>query len=91
MDNRISIEKLMEFVVPVTESGCWIWIGSTQEGKERANAGRENAYPDRFFWEAHFGHIPAGLRVCHKCNVQCCVNPSHLCLKSAERQPSEMA
>jgi hypothetical protein len=90
MDNRMSIEKLMEFVVPVTESGCWIWIGSMQEDNERTSVERENAHPDEFFWEAHFGNIPTGLRVSHKCNVQCCVNPSHLCLKSAERRSSKL-
>lgn len=91
MDNRFTIEKLMEFVVPVTESGCWIWIGSTQGDNERSNAEWENMHPDRFIWEIYFGHIPSGLQVCHKCKVQFCVNPRHLCLTSSEEPLSETA
>ncbi|CAI8849374.1 HNH endonuclease [Methylocaldum szegediense] len=91
MDNRISIERLMEWVVPVTESGCWIWIGSVPADGERIDVEWESLHPDRFFWEIHYGHIPSGQCVCHKCNVQYCVNPNHLFLKASRAASSETA
>lgn len=34
----------------------------------------------RFSWLIHYGPIPAGMCVCHHCDVQGCVNPDHLFL-----------
>jgi hypothetical protein len=34
----------------------------------------------RFAWLASRGDIPAGMEVCHRCDVTRCVNPDHLFL-----------
>lgn len=84
MDNKTAVKTLMEFVVPVTESGCWLWIGDTQDDYAHMYINGEDVCADRAFWEEQHGSIPNGLCVCHKCNVLSCVNPTHLCLKAQE-------
>ena len=85
MDNHTTIEELMKFVIPVTESGCWIWMGERQDDNGYVNIDGEDVCVDRLSWELQHGRIPNGLYVCHKCNVWCCVNPDHLFLKATER------
>lgn len=83
MENQEWIDRFMKYIVPVTESGCWIWIGA-QEDENGLNVDGESVRPDRLSWEIHFGSIPNGQCIGHKCTVQCCVNPNHLCLVSRE-------
>jgi hypothetical protein len=65
--------------IPVTESGCWLWIGALDKegyGVFGINGKQKRAH--RVSYEAHIGKIPDGLCLDHKCRVRCCVNPSHL-------------
>lgn len=58
--------------------GCWLWTGSRRHryGEFWVNGKRE--YPHRVSFELANGPIPAGLVVCHKCDVPLCVRPDHL-------------
>ncbi len=84
MNSQAAINKFMEFVIPVTESGCWLWTGETEDEYAHMDIDGEDVCADRVSWEALHGEIPDGLCVCHKCNVLCCVNPDHLFLKAPE-------
>ena len=63
-----------DLYVPVTESGCWLWLG--------ACSGRygsyKHQYAHRLFYEREHGPVPEGCEIDHLCAVPCCVNPSHL-------------
>jgi hypothetical protein len=70
------------FYIPVTESGCWLWIGGVSSWAERPYiriAGKKVGAA-RAAWMKYKGNIPAGLFVLHRCDVGCCVNPNHLFL-----------
>lgn len=62
---------------------CWLWTASLNDrgyGQFKVLPGQGHApmKAHRFSWELHFGPIPAGLVVCHRCDVPSCVNPAHL-------------
>lgn len=61
-------------------SGCWIWTGAINSyGYGRVympNGKREMAH--RVSYQLFVGEIPGESLVLHKCDVRCCVNPSHL-------------
>lgn len=66
-------------IFPVTECGCWIWMGSLlRQGYGRFSAGRRNQRAHRYAFERFRGPIPDGMGVLHTCDIRCCVNPDHL-------------
>lgn len=73
---------LTKFVV--TDAGCWLWTakklpnGYGQIG--RGGRGYGMAYAHRVSYQLFRGEIPAGMFVCHSCDVPSCVNPEHLFL-----------
>ena len=85
-DSALSLRDIVEErSMPVTESGCWIWIGSAGAGKSHMPYGdfrRNGEYftAHRASYQAFKGAIPEGMQVLHRCDVSLCVNPSHLFL-----------
>lgn len=65
----------------VAESGCWLWLGTTQNGRYGFfSLNRRNVYAHRLSWEIHNGPIPEGMYICHACDTPLCCRPSHLFL-----------
>lgn len=72
-------ERFANSYMPVTESGCWLWLGHLIAGYGRIRMGGgkvEGAH--RASYMMHVGEVPVGLMVLHKCDIKCCVNPAHL-------------
>lgn len=75
------IDRLMAKHEPVTESGCWLWTGMVNSyGYGRIKYNRHELGAHRASYEIFNGQIPESMKVCHRCDVPCCVNPSHLFL-----------
>ena len=65
--------------VPVTESGCWIWLGQcTVGGYGVLRYCQQSQFAHRFSYEQKHGSIPDGLTIDHLCRVTQCCNPDHL-------------
>jgi len=72
-------ERYERFVVR-SESGCWAWLGATNDCGYGQISGW---YAHRLSYEIHKGPIPEGLWVLHRCDNPPCSNPDHLFLGTA--------
>lgn len=71
--------KWLDSYEPEPNSGCWLWTGPCLKGYGVIKAnGAYQTTATRAFYALHFGPIPDGLLVCHKCDTPACVNPEHL-------------
>lgn len=73
-------EKIDWNYMPVTETGCWIWLCKTDKhGYGRFGPGK---LTHRVSYELYRGAIPKDMTLDHICRVRCCINPEHLRLAS---------
>jgi len=88
-------ERFHENYIPVTETGCWLWekAGNGRYGDfqlSKINGKRLRMSAHRFSYELHYGPIPKGMSVLHKCDVTMCVNPDHLTLGTQDDNMKDM-
>lgn len=73
------LELFMAKVEPEPMSGCWLWMGAQhKQGYGWFWDGKSKVKAHRYSWSAFRGAISEGLLVCHRCDVEPCVNPAHL-------------
>lgn len=84
-------ERFYEKIIPVAESGCWLWIAHIlNNGYGQFWDGDKLVLAHRFSYALSFGEL-GGMDVLHKCDVPSCVNPAHLFLGSHADNMADMA
>ncbi len=64
--------------MPITESGCWIWLGGTNQGYGEFNMDGKRWRIHQYTYQHFVGPIIGGMTLDHLCRVRCCCNPEHL-------------
>lgn len=69
---------------------CWDWLGAKRQGYGAMNVQGKSKPVHRISWEMHYGGIPEGNLVLHKCDNRSCVNPDHLYLGNYQDNVDDM-
>lgn len=71
--------------IPEPNSGCTLWFGPvTGRGYGHFKWQKRDLLAHRAAYEVVHGPIPAGLFVCHRCDMPACINIAHLFLGTHE-------
>ncbi len=86
----VSITTVQRFWDKVDRSGdCWVWTAAHNRKPNGygvfAITKRNLVVAHRFSYQLHYGEIPDGMQVDHRCYNRSCVNPDHLNLVTGKQ------
>ena len=88
------IERVLNKVIHKSDSGCWIFTGAKNGFGYgivgTGGRGQPNDRAHRITYKHFRGEIPAGMFVCHTCDVPACCNPDHLFLGTNQDNVNDM-
>lgn len=86
----MSIEKQYWSKVLKTD-GCWSWVGAKhRHGYGQIRVNKKLLAAHRVSWLLHYGQIPDGMCVLHKCDNPECTNPEHLFIGTMKDNSRDM-
>lgn len=89
--NRMDAELRFWLSVATSKDSCWTWCASlSTNGYGRIRYGGKAMAAHRVSWLMHYGTIPDGMLVCHKCDNPVCVRPDHLFLGTHQDNMDDM-
>lgn len=72
-------DRLEFYSMPEPNSGCLLWLGGVDvKGYGQTSWQGTNWFAHQAAWMVANGPIPAGMCVCHSCDVPSCINVAHL-------------
>ncbi|KKN16791.1 hypothetical protein LCGC14_0972530, partial [marine sediment metagenome] len=71
-------------------NSCWMWVATLHAGYGYVGLNGKDYSAHRISWEIHFGKIPEGMLVLHKCDNPPCVNPKHLWIGTRKQNTQDM-
>ncbi|MFA6903350.1 MAG: hypothetical protein WC236_09730 [Gallionellaceae bacterium] len=84
------VERLLDGIEIVTETGCWIWMGAIDgsgHGKLGTRYKQANARAHRVAYEEFVVKLSPDECVVNKCGILMCCNPYHHAAKVYRRRP----
>ena len=81
----------LENYMPITESGCHVYLGTVKNsGYANIKIEGKTYRLHRVSYEFYKGIIPENLLVRHTCDIKCCINPAHLILGTNKDNSKDM-